>query len=84
MGAGVIPNAYMVEELSDSTPDERHLDLRRLRKASEEVKRQWRGMLKCDFDTCSRCYGSTAGTHCSRVVSVDMHIGRHRAQEASK
>ena len=40
MGDGVIPNAYMVEELSDSTPDERHLDLRRLRKASEEVKRQ--------------------------------------------
>ena len=40
MGAGVIPNAYMVKELSDSTPDERHLDLRRLRKASEEVKRQ--------------------------------------------
>ena len=30
----------MVEELSDSTIDERHLDLRRLRKASEEVKKQ--------------------------------------------
>ena len=74
----------MVEELSDSTIGERHLDLRRLRKASEEVKRQWRGMLKDDFDTCSRCYGSTAGTHYLRVVSVDMHIGRHRAQEASK
>ena len=40
MGAGGIPNAYMVEELSDSTIDERHLDLRRPRKASEEVKQQ--------------------------------------------
>ena len=41
----------MVEELSDSTIGEQHLDLRRLRKASEEVKRQWRVMLKYDFDT---------------------------------
>ena len=40
MGAGGIPNAYMVEELSDSTIDERHLDLRRLRSAVEEVKKQ--------------------------------------------
>ena len=30
----------MVEELSDSTIDERHLDLRRLRSAVEEVKKQ--------------------------------------------
>ena len=40
MGAGGIPNAYMVEELSDSTIDERHLELRRLRSAVEEVKNQ--------------------------------------------
>ena len=40
MGAGTIPNAHMVEELSDSTLDERHLDLRRLRSAVEEVKKQ--------------------------------------------
>ena len=40
LGAGTLVIAYMVEELSDSTIDERHLDLRRPRKASEEVKKQ--------------------------------------------
>ena len=40
MGAGTLAIAYMVEELSDSTIDERHLDLRRLRSAVEEVKKQ--------------------------------------------
>ena len=73
----------MLEELWNSTTDERHLHLRRPRSDVEDTKRQVMWMLKDDFDMCRRCYGSTTRTHCPRLVSVDMHIGRIRAQFAS-
>ena len=84
MGAGTLAIAYMVEELSDSTIDERHLDLRRPRKASDEVKKQVMCVLVKGVYTYNRCYGSTTGTHGPRVPSVDTRLFHLRAQEASK
>ena len=51
MGAGTLVIAQMVEELSDSTIDERHLDLRRLRSAVEEVRNQGMCVLVNDVYT---------------------------------
>ena len=74
----------MAKELSDSTPGERHLHLRRLRRAVEDVKKQMMWVLEKDFDTCLRCCHTTARTQSPREVSVGMHLGLQRAQSASK
>ena len=75
MSAGIVSIATMVEELSNSTLDERHLHrgwpvdgkTRSLRKAVV-VKR--RGV-----ETSDRGCRTTTGTHCARVLSGGMRSG---------
>ena len=72
MSAGMMSNATMVEELSNSTLDERHLHCQRLLGRQTRSFRQAVVMKEKDVDTSNRGCGSVTRTHSPRVVSVDM------------
>jgi hypothetical protein len=58
MGAGRVQNAQMVEELSDSTLDERHLHLRRPRSTRQRSFPQAMRMMSDGHGIPIRAYGS--------------------------
>ena len=72
MSADMTGNATMVEELSNSTLDERHLHCQRLLGRQTRSFRQAVVMKKVDVETSNRGCGSVTRTHSPRVVSVDM------------
>ena len=80
MSAGMTSIATMVEELSNSTLDERHLHCRRLRGRQTRSFRQAVVMKEKDVDTSNRCCGGAAWTHRPRAVSGGMQVGRVRVQ----
>ena len=80
MSAGMMSNATMVEELSNSTLDERHLHCRRLRGRQKRSFLQAVVMKEKDVDTSNRCCGRAAWTHRPRAVSGGMRVGRMRIQ----
>ena len=83
MGTGVIPNAYMVEELSDSTLDERHLDLRRPRNSRQRSFPQVMRMTSNGHGTQIRACVSEFGVLTPLPPSVTTHIDHARSQSAS-
>ena len=73
----------MVEELSDSTLGERHLDLRRPRSSRQRSSPQAMRMMSDGHGTQIRAYGSEFGVSTPRLPSVTTHIAHPRAQSAS-
>ena len=73
----------MVEELSDSTLGERHLDLRRPRSSRQRSFPQAMRMMSDGHGTQIRAYGSEFGVSTPRVPRVTTHIAHPRAQSAS-
>ena len=80
MSAGMTGNATMVEELTNSTLDERHLHCRRLLGRQTRSFRQAVVMKKIDVETSNRGCGRAGWTHSPRPVSGDMRVGRVRIQ----
>ena len=80
MSAGMMRIATMVKELTDSTPEDRPLHCRRLRRRQPRSFRQAVVMKEFDVETCDRCCGSAARTQCPRAVSVDQRLGRARIE----
>ena len=80
MSAGMMGIATMVEELSNSTLDERHLHCRRLR--GRQTRSFWQAVVmnEKDVDTSNRCCGRAGRTHRPRAVSGGMRVGRVRIQ----
>ena len=72
MSAGIMRIEAMVEEVPNSTLNERPLHCRRLLR--RQTRSFWQAvvMKKVDVGTCYRGCGSTARTRSPRVVSVDM------------
>ena len=73
----------MVEELSDSTLGERHLDLRRPRSSRQRSFPQAMRMMSDGHGTQIRAYVSEFDMSTPRLRSVTTHIAHPRAQSAS-